>query len=100
MAACLLLAYKFNEPNVQLVEEIQEDEGGGKKRRRKSILSTFRVNRKNETTFASVMEVGSGEERSDEALPLLYFRTFTSAQLLLCNSLRLSLSLSPPLPRR
>ena len=61
MAACLLLAYKFNEPNVQLVEEIREDEGEGKRRRRKSILSTFRVNRKNETTFASVMEFLSTE---------------------------------------
>lgn len=61
MAACLLLAYKFNEPNVQLVNEIREDEGEGKKKKRKGVMSTFRVHRKNETTFASVMEFLSTE---------------------------------------
>ena len=59
-----MLAYKFNEPNVKLVNEIDDEnddeeqaaskDSKGKKNRR-GIMSTFRMSKKSETIFAAVL---------------------------------------------
>jgi len=59
MGACLLLAYKFNEPNVAIRTEFSDPDppetGKKKKKKSKSALSYFSTTKKADSIFASLL---------------------------------------------